>query len=201
LTAHQSNFRTLIDNSANKADVLRGLSEATFLHIACHGTFEHNRPDQSGLVLISNYEQKEILSLRELSNLDLTGLHHVTLSSCWSAEHFILPGRWIISVPETLWRSGTQSILGCLWEVYDKVAVSFMTRFYSYLNQYPRDEALRRTQLDCIEGLLSDCGNINTSNPIFWAGFNLYGDYSNLEVSASQKKSYNWGEYDLSFTS
>ncbi len=182
LTTHQLESRTLLDSSADKAAILNELSEATFLHMACHGTFEHNRPDHSGLVLISNSEQREILSLRELSHQDLTKLRHATLSSCWSADHFILPGRWIISLPETLWRSGVQSILGCLWEVYDRVAVSFMTRFYDYLDEFPRDEALRRTQLDCLEGRLPDCGNINTANPIFWAGFNLYGDYKPLDI-------------------
>ena len=188
LASHNIDLCTLLDNGANKASVLDGLSKTTLLHIACHGTFEHNRPDQSGLVLISNSGQKEILSLRELSNLDLTRLRHVTLSSCWSADHFILPGRWIISLPETLWRSGTQSILGCLWEVYDKVAVSFMKRFYEYLDKLPMDEALRRTQLECLNGCLPECDSIdnfvkkNISNPIFWAGFNLYGDYRMLDL-------------------
>ncbi|NEO13604.1 MULTISPECIES: CHAT domain-containing protein [unclassified Moorena] len=181
LTGHRINSCTLLDNSAHKGAVIDGLSKATLLHMACHGTFEHNRPDQSGLVLIPNSEQEEILSLRELSNLDLTGLHHATLSSCWSADNLSLPGRWIISIPETLWRSGVQSILGCLWEVYDQVAVSFMTRFYDYLDDLPRDEALRRTQLDCLQGKLPKC-SIDTANPIYWSGFSLYGDYTRLDL-------------------
>lgn len=182
LTNHQLESQTLLDSSAHKTAILDGLSQATFLHMACHGTFEHNRPDQSGLVLISNSEHREILSLRELSHQDLTKLRHATLSSCWSADHFILPGRWIISLPETLWKSGVQSILGCLWDVDDQVAVPFMTRFYDYLDKFPRDEALRRTQLDCLKSCLPDCGNINTAKPIFWAGFNLYGDYKPLDI-------------------
>lgn len=181
-TRHRIDLWTLKNNLAHKAVIIDGLSRATLLHIACHGTFKHNSPDQSGLVFIPNPEQIEILSLRELSNLNLTGLRHVTLSSCWSADHFILPGRWIISLPETLWRSGVQSILGCLWEVYEDVAVSFVTRFYDYLDELPRDEALRRTQLDCLEGRLPDCGNLDTANPLLWAGFNLYGDYRTLEI-------------------
>ncbi|MDJ0569110.1 MAG: CHAT domain-containing protein [Pleurocapsa sp. MO_192.B19] len=194
LTAYQIDLCTLMDNAANKASVIDGLSEATLLHIACHGTFEQNRPDQSGLVLISNSEQKEILSLRELSNLDLKRLRHATLSSCWSADHFILPGRWIISLPETLWRSGTQSILGCLWEVYDKVAASFMKRFYEYLDKVPRDEALCMTQRECLHGCLPDYGNIdylikkNIANPIFWAGFSLYGDYRTLDLAPASQQ-------------
>ncbi|MUG96089.1 CHAT domain-containing protein [Scytonema sp. UIC 10036] len=171
------NYLLLENSSAYKAAVIESISKATLLHIACHGTFEPNQPERSGLVLIDDSGQQEILSLKELSEINLMKLRHATLSSCWSADHFILPRRWIISLPETLWRSGTQSILGCLWEVDDKVAVSFMTSFYNYLDKFSRDEALRQTQLDCLNNRLSNC-SVNTTNPLFWAGFNLYGDYA-----------------------
>lgn len=167
-----------------KQAVIDALSQATLVHIACHGVFEYNRPDQSGLVLVANSEA-EVLSLKELSNLDLRKLRHATLSSCWSADHFVLPGRWIISVPETFWRSGTQSILGCLWQVSDKVAVPFMADFYENLQKYPRDKALQMTQLKCLQNKLSKLSNfqnIDTSSPFFWAGFNLYGDYTKLNL-------------------
>ncbi|WP_414622796.1 CHAT domain-containing protein [Calothrix sp. CCY 0018] len=180
-------FQLLANNSATKTAIVEKLSQANLLHIACHGTFEPNQPDKSGLVLISDSGQKDILSLRQLSEIDLRGLRHATLSSCWSADHFILPGRWIISLPETLWRSGTQSILGCLWEVSDKVAVSFMSKFYHYLEKFPRDRALRRTQLDCLNNQLPNCDGLDTSNPFFWAGFCLYGDYTFLNVGNKYK--------------
>lgn len=182
LTRRGIKFFALKDYCANKLAILDELLDATFLHIACHGTFKHESPDQSGLILIPNSEQTEILSLRDLSHLDLRGLRHVTLSSCCCADHLILPGRWTISLPETLWRSGVHSILACLWEVDDRVTVPFMTRFYDYVDELPRDEALRRTQLDCLQGSLPNCSSINTANPIFWAGFNLYGDYTTLDI-------------------
>jgi len=179
LDHNQINYLQLKNNDAHKAAIIETISKATLLHIACHGTFEANQPDSSGLVLISDSGEQEILSLRELSEIDLTKLRHATLSSCWSADHFILPRRWIISLPETLWRAGTQSILGSLWEVDDKVAVSFMARFYDYLDKFPRDEALRCTQLDCLNNRLPNC-DVNTDNLFLWAGFNLYGDYTAL---------------------
>ncbi|MBW4643102.1 MAG: CHAT domain-containing protein [Goleter apudmare HA4340-LM2] len=179
LDSHQINYLQLENNHAHKAAIIETLSKATLLHIACHGTFEANQPDRSGLVLISDSGAQSILSLRELCEIDLTKLRHATLSSCWSADHFILPRRWIISLPETLWRAGTASILGSLWEIDDQVAVSFMARFYHYLDKLPRDQALRRTQLDCLASRLPNC-SFETVNPLFWAGFNLYGDYGTL---------------------
>jgi CHAT domain-containing protein/tetratricopeptide (TPR) repeat protein len=178
----------LENKSANKSNVITALSQANILHIACHGIFETNRPDQSGLVFITASGKREVLTLKELSECNLENLRHATLSSCWSADHFILPGRWIISLPETLWRSGTQSILGSLWEVYDQFAIAFMTRFYSYSDKFSLDEALRLTQVDCLHSNLPNCGNIDTKNPIFWAGFCLYGDYTKIRFSKSFKK-------------
>jgi hypothetical protein len=184
LERHRLPFCLLVDAAAQKDVVLNHLPHAAFLHIACHGTFEPNHPDRSGMVLTSSSGQMEIFSLRELSNVPLGGLRHVTLSSCWSADHFILPGRWIISLPQTLWRAGAQSVLGCLWKVDDQVAVSFMASFYAYLEAYPRDEALRRAQLDCLQGRLPGCRYMDTAAPMYWAGYTLYGDYRPLKLGA-----------------
>ncbi|MBF2065971.1 MAG: CHAT domain-containing protein [Calothrix sp. C42_A2020_038] len=173
LDNHQINSLVLQNASASKDVVIESINKVNLLHIACHGAFNTSQPDQSGLVLINDSGKQEILTLRELSQTNLTKLRHITLSCCWSADHFILPGRWIISLPETLWRSGAESILGCLWEIDDTVAVSFMTSFYNYLEKLPRDEALRRTQLDCLNRRLY-C-RVDTANPLFWAGYNLYG--------------------------
>jgi CHAT domain-containing protein/tetratricopeptide (TPR) repeat protein len=185
MNQHQLNPLPLINAAADKKTIIQELSQAEFFHIACHGVFKHSQPELSGLVLIPNpAEPAEIMSLRELSYLDLSKLRHATLSSCWSADHFVLPGRWIISLPETLWRSGTESILGCLWEVNDIVAVSFMTRFYHYLEIHPRDKALQLTQQDCLTEKLSIRENFqgNLRNPLYWSGFTLYGTHKKLDL-------------------
>ncbi len=180
LARQRLEVRRLMNESASKATVLNHLPNAALLHIACHGVFQADRPDNSGLVLMPDADQIEILSLRELSHTNLARLRHVTLSSCWSADHFVLPGRWIVSLPETLWRAGAQSILGCLWEVNDRLAVAFMRRFYDYLSNFPRDEALHRTQMDCLRGDLPGFNRVDTANPLHWAGYTLYGDYRML---------------------
>jgi CHAT domain-containing protein len=181
LRRQQFTSRHFINHHAGRCEVLESLGSATMAHIACHGVFQTDRPDQSGLVLIPQPEQVEIISLRDLAMMNLSGLHHVTLSACWSADNFVLPGRHIISLPETLWRSGVGSILGSLWEVQDRHAITFMERFYTYLTSCPRDEALRRTQLDCLHGNLPGTLADDTADPARWAGFILYGDHTRLQ--------------------
>ncbi|MBD2259304.1 CHAT domain-containing protein [Pseudanabaena sp. FACHB-2040] len=167
--------QVLMDADVSKESLLATLESTSFLHIACHGVFHHNQADQSGLVLDPQVIPPGVLSLREISQLNLTRLRHITLSACSSADHLVLPGRWVISLPEALWRSGTHSILGNLWEVYDQLAVAFMKQFYDYLQTLPRDEALRQTQLDCLHQRLPGTERMNTCDPKYWAGFTLYG--------------------------
>ena len=167
----------MLDTAVSKEKLLSLLESIPFLHIACHGIFQNHQAEQSGLVLDPQAHPPDILSLREISNLNLGNLRHITLSACSSADHLVLPGRWVVSLPETLWRAGAHSILGSLWEVYDEFAIAFMTKFYEYLKTMPRDRALRHTQLDCLHQRLSIGGQIDTSNPEYWSGFNLYGEF------------------------
>lgn len=174
-----SRVNRLVGNCATKETVLQRLPSASFFHIACHGLSNAERPDQSCLLLIPEPERVEPLTLRELSELSLDHLRHITLSSCWAADNFVLPGRWVISLPETLWRAGAHSILGSLWWVRDDIAVAFMESFYQNLAHSPRDQALQQAQLACLTGeLLPD--NAEAAQPANWAGYNLYGDHRAL---------------------
>ncbi len=170
----------LFDQYADKKTVLNHLPQCKYFHIACHGTFKPDKPGESGLLLSPAPGEIEMLSIRELSKLNLAGLEHATLSSCWSADNFITPGRIIISLPETLRRAGAGSILGSLWPLHDSFATAFMERFYKYLETYPRDIALQKTQLDCINKKLTAEKEINTGNPSHWAAFTLYGTSKRL---------------------
>jgi tetratricopeptide (TPR) repeat protein len=169
----------LLDESASKTVLLSRAPQTALIHIACHGTFEPDRPDRSGLVLLSENGNKEMLTLREISGIDLHRVHHVTLSSCWSADNFVLPGRWIISLPETLLRAGTRSVLACLWPVPDDFAEAFMKEFYRNLEHYPRDQALQLAQIECSRGDWKVMARKPGPVP-FWAGFRLYGEYGPL---------------------
>lgn len=187
LVENHFSVQRLSDQTATKAAVLRALSETSFFHIACHGKFQPNRPDDSGLVLIPAANRIEIVSFRELFGLDLTNVQHASLSSCWASNSFIFPGQLVLSLPETFCRAGVHSVLAGLWEVDDRVAINFMARFYSYLKKAPRDEALRQTQLDWLnnrdpapDSPLDEYGKIDTTAPFYWAGYTLYGEPGRL---------------------
>lgn len=160
------------EDEANRECVLEAWTRAAFVHVACHGIFRRDRPAESGLVLVPN-GVGEVLVLRDLGRCDLSRTRHVTLSSCWGADNFVLPGRWIITLPKTLCRQGVGSVLACLWEVDDEEALADGRHFYELLKELPRDVALQRAQKKIKE-------NTRTNHPFFWAGYRLHSNAGHL---------------------
>ena len=179
----------LTDQLATKMAVLAALAEAGIAHAACHGEFFPDAPGASGLVLAAdspgadNALSAEILTIRELVDRAFPRLQHVTLSSCWAADGFVTPGRWVISLPETLCRIGVGSVLANLWRVDDEVGYYFIRRFYHHARRLTRDEAVRRAQVDVrdrLPGRLRGPHGVNRIFPFDWAGYQLYGDPSRI---------------------
>jgi hypothetical protein len=172
-----------------KATVLAELGRVGLAHIACHGIFRPDMPDQSGMLLLRD-GQPELLSLRDLMELTLTSLRHVTLSACWLTDAFVLPTRRIISLPETLLHAGAGSVLGSLWPISDSLAVEMMQRFYENLRDRPPDAALQQAQVACLRGELSSSDSANgTNEPFFWAGLCFYGDVGALLSNRGGRRS------------
>jgi tetratricopeptide (TPR) repeat protein len=183
---HGCAVEVLLDEQADRAGILDRCRRVDWLHLACHGIFRPDRPDASGLVLAPQVEQVEVLSLRDLGEADLSRVRHVTLSCCWGADNFVLPGRWIISLPETLCRGGVESVLACLWQVDDEVGQAFVRRFHEHLCTKPRDLALQATQQECRENrLLPPEHPRHTAHPFFWAGYRLHGRSDRLILARS----------------
>lgn len=170
LTDKGCTVESLPQQQQTKNGLLTHLASQQMLHIACHGVFRHDAPNKTGLVLANG----EMLHLRDiLKEKVFSHLEHITLSSCYGADHFILPGRWVISLPETLWRAGVSSILGCLWAVGDAFAVAFMQRFYQYASSHSKIIALQKTQIDAINGQLKNTKE-ETIPLFYWSGFQIY---------------------------
>ncbi|HEX6430145.1 MAG TPA: CHAT domain-containing protein [Niastella sp.] len=162
--------RTMINKDATIDAMRQQLPEAPLAHIACHGLFNPEQPDQSGLLLSAGhvFTLREILSLKSLRKVQV-----LVLSSCRGAEHYVLPGRWLIGLPETFCRAGVGAVLAFLWPVDDDFATAFTTRFYSYLTQASPAEAFRLTMQDARNKRL---GNLpfDYTQPRYWAGAVYY---------------------------
>jgi CHAT domain-containing protein len=174
--AHGTTVHAIDPEAPSRSALLERLPQSQFAHIVSHGIFRPDRPDESGLMLIAADGSSELVSLRDLSNLDLSVLDLLTLSSCWGADSFVLPGRFVLSLPEMCWRAGARRVIASLWEVDDEVGAALIQRFYHYLESHAPDEALARTREDCSRNELLPPGSRDTSYPFYWAGLQVYGD-------------------------
>ncbi len=175
LLSHGQEPLCLTDSGATVAAVSERLPNATFFHVSCHGDFVQDDPAHTGL-LLNGPQGEETLSLLNVSALDLSRLEHATLIACWGADNFVLPGRWILSLPEAFWRAGAGTILASLWEVEEDVAETFVQTFYQHLPGKRPDVALRAAQraMRATAGKYRDVKN--------WAGFQLYGDATRISM-------------------
>jgi CHAT domain-containing protein len=153
------------------------LQSASMAHISCHGEFVPDDPDRTGWQLCLGGGHTQTFGLPRLFGLDLKRLRHATLMSCWGADNYVLPGRWILSLPEVLWRAGAGSIAASLWEVSEDCALEFVRHFYEAVPHKRIDEALREAQLRMMRG-----ENGAVREPIDWAGFQVYGEVHKLRI-------------------
>ena len=126
--AGQACVTELRGGRATRAAVLRALPSSTFAHITCHGIHVRNCPDETGLVLIPNTPEREILSIVDIASIRVDQLRHLVLSACWSADNFVLPGRWVVSFPQRFCLAGAETVVACLWEVEEAFSLAFLER-------------------------------------------------------------------------
>ncbi len=108
----------------------------------------------------------------------------VVLSACETALQMgKSSGEELISVASAFANAGAPSLVASLWEVDDDATAELMTEFYRLLKAgkdkegRPVDtlEALRQAQLHVLR--LDKAGATPYSDPAFWAGFQLIGEY------------------------
>jgi CHAT domain-containing protein len=154
------------EDAVSVPELLRRLPDSEYVHMACHGIFDPDDPASSGLKIYTA-QTREVLSARDLSALDLKGIRHFTLSSCWGADDYASPGRYIVSLPETLLRGGVGAVLASLWPVTDAVARDFFPAYYKNLVNASPAAALQSAQKAVRAGEY-------TASYAYWAGYRVY---------------------------
>ena len=129
---------------ATSAAVLDALPQHTVLHFSCHGFANLREPLNSGLALAN----EDILTLREIFSLKLTGVRLAVLSACETGLPGIdLPDE-VINLPIGLLQAGVAGVAASLWSVSDFSTMMLMTRFYDLwrIEGLEISQALRQAQ-------------------------------------------------------
>lgn len=187
------NTKTLIDKSFNRANLSTGAAQSTILHLATHGMFVPNSPDQSIILLGdgSSITLREIEQQWKFPNVSL-----VVLSACETAIGGKLgSGIEIMGFGYQMQRTGSRASLSSLWTVDDGGTQVLMNAFYSGLKQgMTKAQALQEAQkalitsdYKAVGGTRSDIEIVNArtgqpigddklTHPYYWAPFILIGN-------------------------
>lgn len=159
------------------------LEPFSIVHFATHGLIDETNPRLSGIALATADEEERpldgFLSLSEIYELELQA-DLVVLSACRTALGRHVRGVGILGLARGFFYAGASRLLVSLWDVDDEATAVLMDHFYDALlvDRLPPPAALRKAQLS----LKSDP---QWSNPYYWAGFVLQGDFAPLPATTS----------------
>jgi CHAT domain-containing protein/Tfp pilus assembly protein PilF len=193
---------TVLSGSQATEDTLKQVSAPSILHIATHGFFLTDTPEnknsssgtraisanakivnpllRSGLALAgANLHNKKgedgILTALEASGLNLWGTKLVTLSACDTGLGEVKNGEGVYGLRRAFVLAGAETLVMSLWDVNDYVTREMMTNYYKGLrNGLGRGEALRQVQLSMLK-------QKSKQHPYYWASFIQSGEWANLE--------------------
>ncbi len=179
-----SNAQLYLGAEANEERVKEMASQASILHLAGHGLIDPLHPLDSALALARRATPEEggengFLQAWEIFEQLRIDAELVTLSACRAGLGPTRGGEGLMGLIRAFQFAGASSVLAPLWSVSDHRTALLMGRFYDYfVAGSSKDEALRRAQVDLLEGpLVVDGATVDATHPLYWAGFQLFGDW------------------------
>jgi CHAT domain-containing protein len=161
--------------------VLKLIRKGTYLHFACHGTFEPLGPLASRVEL----SKAERLELRDFLDGSASGLtaRLAVLSACQAAISDLqaLPDEFI-GLASGLIQAGVPGVAGTLWSVADLSTALLVVKFYELYftgKSMSPAEALRRAQL-----WLRDVTNVELAKYLKESGHErLLAEFGQIELA------------------
>ncbi len=183
-------------NQTFTLNAFKNLIDYRILHIATHGKFVSEDPEQSFLVL-GNGQPLKVPDIRNLS--DLGSIHLAVLSACETAKGGQdKEGIEVAGLSYYFLTQNVKSVIASLWLVNDASTSLLMQRFYKHLatGKMTKAEALRQAQLEFLQAKLTveDAPQrsdliatgpgqsegrqplANFAHPYYWAPFILIGN-------------------------
>jgi CHAT domain-containing protein/tetratricopeptide (TPR) repeat protein len=143
------------------------------LHLSTHATADDGNPERSRIVFspAGQDQEPDYLFLKEVYELDLTGVDLTTLSACDTERGKVIRGEGLQGFSRALLSAGSRAAVTTLWRVADRPTTEFMKQFYFELGgREPKAEALRLAKLRFLRS------GSALRHPRFWAAFVLNGD-------------------------
>jgi len=153
--------------------LLQNVRSVPLVHFSTHAVADTRDPDRSRILLAPAVPggPADHLFLREIYDLDFTGVQLVTLSACDTERGKVIRGEGVEGFSRALLAAGAASAITTMWDVVDRASAEFMKQFYFALARGDSEaSALRQAKLRFLRSQLV------WSHPRYWAGYVLNGD-------------------------
>ncbi len=165
-----------LDFKASRERLLNGeFDRFDILHFATHGFLNNRHPELSGLVLSlvdeKGNQQNGFLRTQDLYLLRLKP-QIVVLSACQTGLGKQVGNEGLIGLTRGFLVNGTPRVIASFWKVDDTATAELMSRFYRALLKEKQSPS---TALRTAQNELRQIPRF--SNPRFWAGFTLTGEW------------------------
>jgi CHAT domain-containing protein len=172
-------FQALDFNASRATAMSEELSQYRIVHFTAHGSINSRHPELSGLIFSLVNEKGEpqdgFLRMPEIYHLKLPA-DLVTLSACQTALGRDVRGEGLIGMTRGFMHAGAARVLASLWAVNDEETASLMTAFYTHL--LGKDGQMRMTPAAALrQAQIEMWRRERRSEPFYWAGFVLQGEY------------------------
>ncbi len=162
-------------DATREAAAGQALHDFRIVHLATHSLPDESRPELSKIVFSQvakdGSPREGDLFAKDIYQMKLSA-DLVVLSSCRGAIGRQQPGEGPMSLSRAFLFAGSKAVVASLWEINDETTARFMEKFYRHMvkDSLPPAAALAMTQSEFRR-------NKKLSNPYYWAGFELYGEW------------------------
>lgn len=154
----------LLDQSATMTSVVRQAPSHQVIHFGCHGWFETDFPEQSGLMLADGW----LTIYQILSELRLQA-RLVTVGACLSGQARVRTGDEFTGLTQALLSSGAGAVTSSLWSVPDQATRVLFENCY----------ALIAGGVSVCDALQAAAQHVRQQpgweHPYYWAAFQVSG--------------------------
>ena len=171
-------MRDTLQYWAHSMDLLKvkGMQREDLLIIAAHGFSKGYRVDNAYIDL-----GKSKLSIRNVCRMKLK-VHQTILAICDGGLGQHISSGSTFSLASAFLYAGSSSCLYATWKLDDQIGANLVSSYLKHLEKgEDKDDALRNAKLEYLRQVTSEEGY----NPIYWAGLQVMGDISPVEIGKS----------------
>jgi hypothetical protein len=152
-------------DAATPDAVISHTRDQEVVHLGCHGKFDPENPEQSGLVLSGGW----LTVQRIITELRLNRTRIATVGACLSGRVEVRRGEEHVGLLQAIMIAGARAVVASLWPVHDSATRALFEIFYAEI-----------AAGDAPAGALADASSSVRSlpgweHPYYWAAFQVSG--------------------------